>query len=242
MRHSSRNSYEDHSFHFLSPDLNIGGVVRQSRADFIRDKNKRQRRKQPIKVPASLKTLIYTFKYLSIDRKHEFHRFIGGFAAVIYSAPLTICSRLRYRVEEGIGRDPMDGNVDKERLRSPASLRMQLLARHLGCGRRNLRRQRGCLLFRGVKNKWVELGNVTSSLSRDNKNEIPSPSLSLPRVRRCAHFLETCIARRKVAWLCLQLLYIYIFIHRQTILEILFNRLDVALKIEGNSSTAYSYR
>lgn len=143
-------------------------------------------------------------------------------------------------MEEGIGRDPMDGNVDKERLRSPASLRMQLLARHLGCGRRNLRRQRGCLLFRGVKNKWVELGNVTSSLSRDNKNEIPSPPLSL-------EFVDARIFSRRAShvgrWLgCVYNYCIYIFIHRQTILEILFNRLDVALKIEGNSSTAYTHR
>lgn len=107
----------------------------------------------------------------------------------------------------------MDGNVDKERLRSPASLRMQLLARHLGCGRRNLRRQRGCLLFRGVKNKWVELGNVTSSLSRDNKNEIPSPSLSLS-----LEFVDARIFSRRAShvgrWLgCVYNYCIYIYIY-----------------------------
>ena len=114
-------------------------------------------------------------------------------------------SRLRrYRVEEGI-RDPMDGNVDRERLRSPGICLHAILGSTLGCRRGNLRRQRGCLLFRGVKNKWVELGNVTSSCRGITRN----PSLSLP-LSLDAHFLETCIARRKVAWLCLQLLYIYI--------------------------------
>ena len=157
------------------------------------------------------------YKYaLSRSSFHSFriHRSTGNANFIDLSADLgrwfTVAipvSRLRrYRVEEGI-RDPMDGNVDRERLRSPGICLHAILGSTLGCRRGNLRRQRGCLLFRGVKNKWVELGNVTSSCRGITRNPSLSLSLSLSLSMRIFSKRVSHVGR----WLgCVYNYYIYI--------------------------------
>lgn len=124
-------------------------------ADFVRGKNGRsfvrcRRRKQLIKLaknhwcwytPVSRAPLNMPCLVRSSFHSFRIHRSTGNANFIDLSADLgrwfTVAipvSRLRrYRVEEGI-RDPMDGNVDRERLRSPASACTPSWVQRLGAG------------------------------------------------------------------------------------------------------------